>query len=188
MRSFTNFLMIVTLLVAFCAVFVSAETPPPPGKWFDLENCEMCVPLTEHPELLHNMSWEQHNITNGIISVTTVREPFMKQYQEAQMKMEAVAEKMQQGEQVKLCPSCVAFGQCIMKGATVEQVKTKHGSLMMVMGNTPELVGEIQAWAQRSNDEMKKMEEMEMKMMKGEKDKEIKKIKEMKTEKKTEQE
>ena len=75
-----------------------------------------------------------------------------------------------------------------LNGAKVDQVKTKHGSLMMVMGNTPELVGEIQAWAQRTNDEMKKMEEMEMKMMKGKKEKEIKKIKKMKTEKKTEQE
>lgn len=182
MRSFTAFLMVVSVLVAFGAVFVSAETPPP-EKWFDMENCEMCKPLMEHPELMNNMTWEQHNISNGIISVTTVREPFMKQFKEAQMKMGACAARMQQGEQVALCPSCVAFGKCIMQGAKVEQVETQHGSLMLVMGSTPEQVAEIQAWAKRTNDEMKKMETMEKKMMKEAKEEK----KEMKTEKKVKQ-
>ena len=178
MRNITLFLMAVVFAAAMLpAVPAGAQTPPPPPpgeKWFDMEHCAMCRPLIEAPELLHNMSWEQHDIKNGIVSVTTVREPFMKKFKEAQAKMGAVAAKMQAGEQVELCPSCVAFGQFIMHGATVEQVDTMHGSLMIVTGDTPELVGEIQAWAQRTRDEMKKMEEMEKKMKK-EKQKEMKK-------------
>lgn len=184
MKSFSKYLIALAVLVSFFAVFAIAETPPPTAKWFDMENCEMCKPLTEHPELMNNMSWEQHNITNGIISVTTVREPFMKQFKEAHMKMGACAAKMQQGEKVALCPSCVAFGKCIMDGARVEQVDTQHGSLMLVMGDTPELVSEIQGWALRTNEEMKKMEAMEKKMMGEKKEVGTEKAKEMKTEKK----
>ncbi len=167
MRTSMKYLPALVVLVAFFATPAIAQTPPaPPSAWFDMEHCEMCKPLTEQPGLLQNLTWEQHAIANGIVSVTTVREPFMKQYKDAQAKMAEVAKRLQAGEKVQLCPSCTAFGQCMMKGAKLETVETKHGDLMIATSDNPELVAEMQAWAKRSNEEMAKMGEMEKAMKK----------------------
>lgn len=167
MRTCMKYLSVLIVLVAFFVAPAIAQTPPaPPSAWFDMENCEMCKPLMAQPGLMHNMTWEQHPIANGIVSITTVREPFMKQYKEAQVKMAEIAKRLQAGETVALCPSCVAFGQCVMKGAKLETVEIKHGDLMIATSDNPELVVEMQAWARRSTEEMKKMEEMQKEMKK----------------------
>jgi hypothetical protein len=171
MRSLKYFFFL-TVLVAFFVTPVLAQAPSktPQSTWFDMEHCEMCKPLMAQPGLMQNMTWEQHAIADGIISVTTVREPFMKQYKDAQMQMADVAKRLQAGEKVQLCPSCTEFGTCIMKGAKIQNVPTMHGDIVIATSDNPELVAELQAWATRCNDEMAKMNEMK-KADKGEKEK-----------------
>jgi hypothetical protein len=132
------------------------------GEWFDMPNCEMCKPMMDQPGLLEHATWEQHNISNGIMSVTTVTPEFMPQFDKARAAMEAVSKRMMAGEEVHLCPMCQAMGACFAKGLKAETVNTKHGQISIMTSDDPKVVAEIQAWAKRTNDEMAKMEAMPM--------------------------
>jgi len=127
------------------------------APWFDMENCEMCKPLSEEPGLMSNMTWEQHNISNGIVSVTTVKDEYMAAFRKAQTRMEAVTKRLQKGEQLPLCGGCTAVGQVMMKGARSESVNTNHGEVWILTAADPQIVTEIQAWAVRNQEETKKL-------------------------------
>ena len=79
--------LMTVLLLAGIPALISA------GEWFDMENCEFCKGLMEDPQLLGNMTWEHHMISNGMMTVTTVKPEFMASYKTAMEKMEIVSKK-----------------------------------------------------------------------------------------------
>jgi hypothetical protein len=137
-------------------------------SWFDMPNCDFCKHLLTDPGLLPNSTWEHHNISNGLITITTVPDEYMDSYNKAMAAMELTGKMLEKGEPVKMCNMCKAYGELLASGAKMEHIRTVHGDVTLLTGDTPELVAKIQAWGQRNNDEMKKMMEME-------KEKEIKK-------------
>ncbi|NIM65397.1 MAG: hypothetical protein GTO51_05330 [Candidatus Latescibacteria bacterium] len=147
--------LFVTIAIVFAVATLAFAQEP---QWFDMEKCAMCKHLTTHEGLLENMTWEHHNISNGIISVTTAKKEYIPALREAQAKMEAVGKKMEKGEQLPKCGMCMAIGELMMKGAKWECVKTLHGDVCLVTSDDPELVAKIQEWAKRTMAEMKKME------------------------------
>jgi len=146
----------MVILFAASTLTVAGE-----DKWFDLENCGFCQSLLEPPDMLQHATWEHHNISNGIVSVSTVEKEYMDQWRVAEVKMEELGKKMQAGEQVKMCNSCMAMGKLMAMGAKWESVHTTHGGVSLMTSDDPEVVKEIHAWGKKTTDELAKMEKME---------------------------
>jgi hypothetical protein len=125
-------------------------------EWFDMENCDMCKPLTENPQLLMHITWEQHNISNGIVSVTTVEKDYVEVYRTAHSQMDHVVGSMQKGKNVELCGMCSSMGGMMMKGLKQEAVTTTYGDVWIVTSEDPSVVADLQKWASKNKEEMMK--------------------------------
>jgi hypothetical protein len=87
----------------------------------------------------------------------------MKDWRAAEAKMEEMGKKMEKGEQVPMCNACMAMGKLMMMGAKWESVQTTHGNVSLMTSDKPETVKEIQAWGEKTMDELAKMEKKEKK-------------------------
>jgi hypothetical protein len=148
--------MIRRLTVVIVAVLVVAGAAFA-GDWFDMENCAMCKNMS--PGLMKSMSWEQVDISNGIVCITNVDKGQIDAYRKAHEKMFETSKHLQQGEQLPLCGSCTALGMCLMKGPHQEYAETSTGDVWIFTSDNPELVAELQAWAKRNREEMAMMME-----------------------------
>lgn len=142
-------------------VMVSGLALAGDDSWFDMEHCSFCKTMLEDPELIHHMTWEQYPISDGIISLTTVDPAYTKSFETCTAKMEKLSQQLQQGKQMPLCNSCMAFGAIMMKGPKSEQIMTQHGEVWMVTSGDPEVVKELQNWAKKNMAELAKMHEQE---------------------------
>ncbi len=136
----------------------AAETP-----WFDMKNCAFCKHLAKDPKLLDNMIWEHHDVSSGLLSITTVKPEFQKSYQEAMTAMMDLGQKMEEGEvdmkELKLCGSCQQWGVLEEMGVKFEHIKGKTADIMLMTSDKPEVVKKIQEYGQRNREELAKMEE-----------------------------
>ena len=137
------------------------------NAWFDMENCGMCSNLVEHPELMEHIKWEHYAIGNGIISVTTVEEDYVKEYRAVNMKMAEAGQRMMQGEKVEMCGSCSHLAGTMMKGAKPEFVETSAGAVMIVTSDDAAVVAELHKWAKKNMTELEKMRAMDHPASKG---------------------
>lgn len=147
-------IMAALLVVAVCLVAVNAGEEKP---WFDMANCGMCKPIVESPGLMENMTWEHHNISNGMVTVTTIQPDFHEAYEKANAVMMETHEGIMAGKTVSMCGMCTAIGEFFAKGAKKETVETKHGNVCLFTSDDPEVVTLIQKWGERTMDEMAKM-------------------------------
>jgi hypothetical protein len=154
MKLFTGLLLGSALIVLMLVPTAIAGEKP----WFDMENCAFCSNLIEDPKLLDNMVWEHHEISNGIVTVTTIKPEFLESYRKASAAMDAVGKRIAAGEQVPMCGMCQSMGSFFMKGAKMDYVETSVGDVMLLTSSDSTVVAEIKAWAKRTNDEMAKME------------------------------
>ena len=154
-------ILILGGLLVMMALPAGAEEETP---WFDMVNCEFCKHLMDNPALLDHTVWEHHNISNGIINVTTVDPEYMDAYHNCTKAMQEAEAKMAKGEKVKMCGMCQAMGELMMSGAKVEHVPTERGHVMLITSDNPEMVAKIQAWGKRNQDEMEKMPPMPVQM------------------------
>jgi hypothetical protein len=136
----------------------AVETP-----WFDMENCAFCKHLLKDPKLLENMTWEYHDVSNGLLSITTVNPECQKSYQEAMGAMMDLGAKLDKGEvdikDLKMCGSCQHWGMLEEMGAKFEHVQGKGADIMLMTSDKPEVVKKIQEYGQRNREELAKMEE-----------------------------
>lgn len=146
------------ILVCFFALFLmTAVTIFAGDAWFDMENCSMCKPMMDKPGLMENMTWEQYDISNGVVGVTTVAAEFKDAFKSCHTEMMAISEKLMAGEEMPLCGSCVTFGGLVGKGMHIENVPTSNGQITILTADNDELVAEIKAWSSKNKEEMKKM-------------------------------
>ena len=124
--------------------------------WFD-PSCGMCKPMADTPGLMENIQWEQHNLSNGIVAITTVPEKHLAAYRSAHGEMEKIAAGLEKGKMVEMCGSCMALGKCLMGGANQEYVETSNGDVWIVTSDNPEIVTGLQEWVKRNKEEMAKM-------------------------------
>ncbi len=160
-------ILVAGLLFLGAALLVAAAQATEPGEamWFDLENCAFCKHLSKDPQLMNNMKWEHHDISNGAVTITVVKPEFKKAYLEAQTAMMDVGKKMQTGElkmaDVKMCGHCQTYGKLMQMGAKMEHVQSELAEIVIMTSDNPEVVKEIKGFAQRNRDEMAKMEQAE---------------------------
>lgn len=151
----SRILIALTLVLALAVGVSVAGDYSKKLAWFDMESCNMCKNMPA--ELYPSMTWEQHPITKGVVSVTTVTEKALPAYRKAHANMMDFGEKLMSGEKMALCGSCTAFSACLMKGASYEYVETKTGDIMIVTSDDKKIVSELKTWAAKNTEEMAKM-------------------------------
>jgi hypothetical protein len=127
--------------------------------WFDLEGCAICKNLAAEPGLVEHIEWENHKISNGVMTITVVDEEYVDAFQRAAKNMQATAQKLMTGEQLHLCGFCTSYGMLIASGATIEQVDTKLGNVTLMTSSDPKVVEMIQAHAARTDEEYEKVKQ-----------------------------
>ena len=148
----------LAILVLLASVVVAGEEEV---AWFDFENCAMCSNMD--PEMMNHATWEQYDMTNGVLSITTVEEKYLPGFRKAHEGMIEAGKKMAEGTQMSMCGSCTALGMSFAKGAAYEYIMTSNGCAMVITAATPEVVEELHKWAARNKEEMTKMEEAKAK-------------------------
>ena len=151
------FVAAIAMVVAMVAVAVAQEKP-----WYDMKNCDFCK-VWSTPEMMKNMSYEQHNISNGVLIANFFPETFRESYKKASAQMDVVSKKAAAGEKVQMCGSCEKMGSFFMRGMKMEEVYLKNGVTMLMTSNDSTLVADMHIWAQRNADEEKKMKAAEKK-------------------------
>ncbi len=157
MRKRAIYLGTAVVLLACLGLVAQDEKP-----WFDMKNCEFCSNLCKDPHLLENMTWNHYDISNGLMSITTVKPEYRESYLEAQKAMQALGEEMMAGKkEVKMCGMCENYGKLSGLGAKVEVINAKEGDVVLMTSDNPEVVKLIHEHGQRTREEMAKMESME---------------------------
>jgi hypothetical protein len=127
------------------------------GSWFDMQNCEMCKPLIMSEGLMKHMTWEHHNVSSGLVSISKVDQDYLDSYIKAQMQMNAVAEKWMRGEPVYLCNMCKDMGSILKSGAVSDMVESGDTFIRVTSSANPEILEAIHKWTDRTNKEMQAM-------------------------------
>ena len=151
MKRLTMVMLAVALLVGI------SMTQADEAKWFDMEHCAMCKPMMDTPGLMESMTCNQYNISNGVLSVSTVPAGKMDAFTKMCDAMDATGAKLMAGESMELCGSCSALSAMFAKGAHFEKVMTSDGDIMLFTADTPELVEGLHDWANKNAEEMAKM-------------------------------
>jgi hypothetical protein len=148
---------VAIMAVASIAVAVAQEKP-----WYDMKNCEFCKPWST-PEMVKSCSWDQHAISNGVVTLGLFPESLREAYKKASAQMDALGKKAAAGEKIQMCLSCETMGSFFMRGAKMEEIPTKSGALMLMTASDTTLVGDMHKWAKRNAEEEKKMKAAEKK-------------------------
>ncbi len=143
------------IALSFAALVVAGVAVAGGQAWFD-HDCAMCESLMSDEALMNNMNWEQYDLSNGLVAVTTVTPDYLAAYRTAHSNMNATAERLMKGEEMELCGSCTAMGKCMMMGAKQEYVETSTGDVWIVTSDNPEVVADLHKWVARNQEEMKK--------------------------------
>lgn len=152
--------------IGFAVLMVALMVAAPASKgveavpdWLDMENCEMCKPLTAQPGLLEHLHWDNYPVATGMMVITRCEKEYEDAYKRVGVAMKMVQGRLAKGEQVRLCGSCLSFGDLLMAGAKMESFQTEVGEVMLVTAVEPSLIAKIRAHAERTNQEMKKQKE-----------------------------
>ncbi len=141
------------LIVALIAGAIAQEKP-----WFDMEKCAFCKQLAKHEGLADHTSCKYHHIINGMISITVVDDEYLESYKQAQADMQNVAEKMaQSGEFPYMCGFCSKYAYFMMSGVKIESVESDDAIVLIMQSDNPDMVKDLHAFADKSNEEMKKL-------------------------------
>lgn len=157
MRALRISLCVLIVSLALLVVTSADEKP-----WFDMENCAFCKNLKAEEGLMDNITkWEHHNVKNGTVSITVVNKEYLPAYKRAMDGMEKTSQRMEAGEQLPMCGMCEAYGAAMMKGAQWDEIQSGNTFVSIMYSSEPEVISEIHALTDRTNQEMEKMMEME---------------------------
>lgn len=150
-----SILVLVMLMAALAVgVLVAADGDT---AWFDLEGCSMCKNFAAEPGLMEHIEWENHMISDGVMTVSVVDEEYQDAMKRAEKNMAAVSQKLAAGEPLPLCGFCTSYGELVMAGVKIEQVETKLGAVVLMTSSDPEVVKMIQAHAKHTDEEYEKI-------------------------------
>ena len=160
-------IILTTLVMAFSISAISLAESAASGSeetaWFDMKNCGFCKHLTKNDKLMDNMTWEHHEISDGLLTITTVKPEFKAAYMEAQAGMMKLAKKLDSGElqmaDVKLCNHCRHYGELVSLGAKVDYVQGEAAEVTLMTSDNPETQKKIKDFCKRNQVELAKWKE-----------------------------
>ncbi len=132
------------------------------GKlWLDPANCHFCQPLTQTEGLMEAVGWENHNIANGIVSITT----YAPEWEEASKA--AGAEMMKRWGSYdpaagqNLCGMCEAWTAIPMDKLKMEKIEFKGGEMSLTTTDDAELLAKLHAMTDKTTAAMAEFMKME---------------------------
>ena len=149
-------------ILALIGIAIQAQEPAAP-KWLDPANCYFCQPLTQTEGLMDNMTWENHNITNGTVSIVTYAPEWKDKYKSAATEMMKRWQTYDPAKPQPMCGLCAAWTKMPMDKMTTEKIEFKSGELEISTSNDSAVVAqmhEINNKTCAAMDEMKKAKEM----------------------------
>jgi hypothetical protein len=154
-------LVLITWVFLFGGIASGGEKP-----FFDMQGCDLCKVFMEDPKLMANVKWEQYEISNGVVSVTSVKGEILPSYRAAHAKMMKLIERLEQGDSLNLCGHCQAIGELTERGMVYDYIETPTGDISIMHASDPQVVADIKALSTKAKEEMKKMEMMKKEEMK----------------------
>ncbi len=143
-------ILMVAVLIAVTTLTIAQEKP-----WLDQKNCTFCKTLLKDPQLLPSMTFEYHDISNGLLHLTVVKPEFHDSYMAAQHEMEKLASEAASGKtDIPMCGSCEYFGKLVMAGAKFEHISTCAGEILLITSDKPEVLDMIRYYGKRTRAEM----------------------------------
>jgi hypothetical protein len=147
-----------SILVALALVFWALPAVAQEKPWFDMQNCDFCKFLVKDSNLLKNMLWEHHDLSNGLLVVTAVKPESKAAYEEAMAGMAKMGEEMAKGKtDVKMCGHCEYFGKLMMSGVKIENIATSVGDITLMTTDNPETLKMICEYGRRNKEELAKL-------------------------------
>lgn len=129
--------------------------------WFDMANCAFCKNLMEDPGLLPHTTWEGHSISNGAMYIMTVAPEYAESMAKASAAMEKVGEELATGKrnpmETPMCGRCNEFGQIMMAGVQMENVKGEAAEVSIFTSDDDAVVKRLHAMVERDREEMELM-------------------------------
>jgi hypothetical protein len=116
--------------------------------------CKNLLPIIDH------VQWENHVLSNGMMSVTIVEPEYADKWAGVHKEMEAVSQKLMAGEQMPMCNFCKSMGGIMMTGAANWQNVESNiagAEIMLVTSDKPEVAEMIKNHAKRTIEEFDKM-------------------------------
>lgn len=151
---------LITLSVAVVLLFAAASmTSGEEAAWLDLQNCDMCKPLTQHEGFMENVHWEMQPIAAGNMSISTYAEGFEEVYNACNADMKANWDALKAGKEMKLCGLCQASVAAMDETVKMEMITLSNGQVTLTTSDNPETVAKLQQIAKRTVKEMAAMME-----------------------------
>jgi hypothetical protein len=145
----------IVALLALAASADDAHKSQAPSR----EKCAICKNLTDHPELMKSLTWEIHEIDNGLLMLLAVPKDHLKEFQAANANKLKTIERFKAGEEMDRCAFCQGYGELVKAGAKSTRINTALGTITLLTSDKPEVIKQIQAHAKRTIEEQKKLEE-----------------------------
>ncbi len=150
------------LLCAGIGMLMAAETP-----WFDAQNCDFCRHLLTDPHLMQNMTWETHDLSNGVLILTAVKPEFRESYEKAKKEMAELEKGLASGKinvkDLKLCGHCQFYGMLHASGAKFEHIESDIADIELITSDNPDILKLIKEYGERNRKELAAMEKKEKK-------------------------
>ena len=121
-------LIIAAMVVLVASMMATGEEP----QWLDPANCDFCRPLTEPPEMLQNLHWQNFKVTNGVMTVTTFAPEWKEPYEAANAKMEAFWETFDPTKPYHMCGMCQAYMGVDWTKVTADAVDFDGGQVSLM--------------------------------------------------------
>jgi hypothetical protein len=154
-------ILVLMAILAIALPAVAGDHPATKSTWFDMENCAFCENLIKDPALLEHTTWEGHALKNGIMYITTVDPEYAESMAKAAKAMEQVGSDLMSGKrnpmETKMCGHCAEFGQIMMAGVHMENVKGDAAEVSIFTSDDPALVKRMHTLVERDQQEMKLM-------------------------------
>jgi hypothetical protein len=122
----------LAILVAFGALLAaSALAGQRLEGWFDYEHCAYCRAWAAQPGLVAHSHDEAHELSDGIVWVTTIDNGYEDAFAKALKAEDSVTAELNAGKDLPLCRYCATIGDLAHEGARIEAVPC-HSALVTI--------------------------------------------------------
>ena len=129
-------------IVAMIALAVQSEEPAA-GGWLDPAGCYFCQPLTQTEGLMEHLTWENHKLKNGMMSVTTYPAEWKEKYKACSVEMEKRWSTFDPAKPQHLCGMCSAWMKMPMDKIAWETVEFSGGEIHITNTADPALLAQL---------------------------------------------
>lgn len=152
-------IMLVGLaLLAMLAISSAEDKAPAERPWFDLQKCTFCSKFAAQPGLMEHMKNSYHHVNAGIMEVSEIDPAYQEAFKKAMMEIRTAMAGIKDGKMPPMCQHCEKLGAFSQDpNIKMDMVKTDFGSVSLYASMDSAKVAALQAFGDRSNEEMMKM-------------------------------